>query len=643
MRACIDLMASTLASLARGDAVLPLRTVIRLPDSRDAFAVMPGCAPRAAHARRQDHHRLPGQPRHGVRLASGRRAALRCDNGSLAALLDATSITTIRTAAVSAVATRALARARRRRRSRSSAPACRGTRTSRRCAPCGRSRRCASGAATPSTREVLADVARERFTLDATVAPTARDAVRDAEIVCTARRRRRPSLEGAWLSARHARERRRREHAERARGRRARSSCARGSTSIGASPPSKSRATFSFRSQTGEIAPEHIVAEIGEVLIDRGDGRRDDREITLFKSLGLAVEDLASAAHVYDGSGAHARRRTRGARRSASCGALSRAVARRRSTRRASASRRRRCARRSFGCNVDAPCEIYLKLENLQPIGSFKLRGALNAMRSLDRSSARARRVHGERGQHGAGRGVGRARARRSVHRGHARQRAAHEARRGRAARRRDHAACRTTSGGRRSPITDARASRERSFIPVADRRGDRGQRHDRPRDRRGSAGRDAVLVPFGGGGLVCGIATAVRALAPRARVYGCEGRNGDAAHRRARGRRAGARRAHAPSFVDGIGGRGVLPRCGRSSSTLVDGASSRRSRKSRRAVRLLVERARVVAEGAGATPVAAALSGRVPASRRRSCASSRAATSIRQHSSNCSAQMVRS
>ncbi|MGA7616856.1 MAG: ornithine cyclodeaminase family protein, partial [Thermoanaerobaculia bacterium] len=49
----------------------------------------------------------------------------------------------------------------------------------------------------------------------------------------------------------------------------------------------------------GAITPDHIVAEIGEVLRDPAKGRRDDREITIFKSLGLGIEDLAAAAHAY--------------------------------------------------------------------------------------------------------------------------------------------------------------------------------------------------------------------------------------------------------------------------------------------------------------------------------------------------------
>src|SRR6185437_16034627 len=108
----------------------------------------------------------------------------------------------------------------------------------------------------------------------------------------------------------------------------------------------------------------------------------------------------------------------------------------------------------------------------------------------------------------------------------------------------------------------------------------------------------DAVLVPFGGGGLVSGIATAVRALAPRAKVYGCEVATATPL--------AAAFAAHAPvvvertpSFVDGIGGRGVLPEMWPLVEDLVDGA-------------LTATLDEVGAEGAGAAPVAAALGGRL-------------------------------
>src|SRR5690242_12621350 len=109
MRDCIELMATTLATLARGNAILPLRTVIRIPESRDAFGVMPAYlgSPKTIGAKIVTVY--PGN--HGTHLDAHQGAVLLFDrdNGSLAALLDATPITTIRTAAVSAVATRLLA------------------------------------------------------------------------------------------------------------------------------------------------------------------------------------------------------------------------------------------------------------------------------------------------------------------------------------------------------------------------------------------------------------------------------------------------------------------------------------------------------------------------------------------------------
>jgi threonine dehydratase len=120
----------------------------------------------------------------------------------------------------------------------------------------------------------------------------------------------------------------------------------------------------------------------------------------------------------------------------------------------------------------------------------------------------------------------------------------------------------------------------------------------------------DTVLVPFGGGGLVSGIATAVRALQPNARVYGCEVETSTPLS-------AALTAGHpvvverTPSFVDGIGGRGVLEEMWPIVSDLVSGALVTTLAETRAAIRLLVERTRVVAEGAGAVPVAAALAGR--------------------------------
>jgi threonine dehydratase len=118
-----------------------------------------------------------------------------------------------------------------------------------------------------------------------------------------------------------------------------------------------------------------------------------------------------------------------------------------------------------------------------------------------------------------------------------------------------------------------------------------------------------AVLVPFGGGGLSCGIASAVRALAPGCKVYACEvATSAPLAAALAAGEPVEI--DHVPSFVDGIGGPTVFPEMFALARELLEGSLVVALDDVAAAIRLLVERNRVVAEGAGAAPVAAALSG---------------------------------
>ncbi len=118
----------------------------------------------------------------------------------------------------------------------------------------------------------------------------------------------------------------------------------------------------------------------------------------------------------------------------------------------------------------------------------------------------------------------------------------------------------------------------------------------------------DAVLVPFGGGGLSCGIASALRARAPGCEVYACEV---ETAAPLAASLAAGepVEIEHRPSFVDGIGGPRVFPEMFALARELLDGSLVVGLEAVAAAIRLLVERNRIVAEGAGAVPVAAALS----------------------------------
>src|SRR5919202_2302216 len=110
MSECIDVMAAALAALTRGDAILPLRNVLRLPDGKSAFAVMPGYLGPAKAVGAKVITVFPDN--HGTELDSHQGAVLlfEAEHGSLAAVMDASSITAIRTAAVSGLATRLLAR-----------------------------------------------------------------------------------------------------------------------------------------------------------------------------------------------------------------------------------------------------------------------------------------------------------------------------------------------------------------------------------------------------------------------------------------------------------------------------------------------------------------------------------------------------
>jgi threonine dehydratase len=115
--------------------------------------------------------------------------------------------------------------------------------------------------------------------------------------------------------------------------------------------------------------------------------------------------------------------------------------------------------------------------------------------------------------------------------------------------------------------------------------------------------------VPFGGGGLSCGIAAALAARVPGARVYGCE--VSTAAPLTASLAAGSAQTVdHTPSFVDGIGGRSVLREMWPLASALLAGSRVVTLAETAAAVRLLAERHRVIAEGAGGVALAAALAG---------------------------------
>ena len=307
MAACVPLMAEALKSLARGDAEQPLRSVIRLPGRNGLLGTMPACVGEPLTTGVKvitvfpDNHGTPLDSHQGVVLLFD------SDRGSLLAIIDATSVTEIRTAAASGAATDALARPDARTlgilgsgvQASSHLAAMRAVRPIAKVTVWSRDpKRARAFAASETARHVIAVEAAER----------AQDAVRGADIVCTTTSRRKPVLHGEWLApGAHVN---------------AVGSCIPASRELDTAAVARARvfvrsprigartrrAIFSFRCARAPSRPITSSGEIGEVLLGRAGGRRRE-EITLFKSLGLAIEDLAAAATSTEGRRSPSRHR----------------------------------------------------------------------------------------------------------------------------------------------------------------------------------------------------------------------------------------------------------------------------------------------------------------------------------------------
>jgi len=262
----------------------------------------------------------------------------------------------------------------------------------------------------------------------------------------------------------------------------------------------------------------------------------------------------------------------------------------------------------------EVPGEIWLKLECLQPIGSFKIRGATNAIRRASREEVARGVVTASAGN--MGQGVAWAAREAGVPATVAVPEHAPETKLA-AIERLGARILRVPFDAWWQMIEQSRVEGvEGLFVhPVMD---------DSVMVGNGTIGLeiledlpepDAVLVPVGGGGLVTGIGSAVKQLSPRTRVYTVEP---DTAAPLAASLAAGDPCAveYQPSFVDGAGGRLVLPPMWPLLQEIVDQGFVASLDETAAAVRLLAERASVVAEGAGALAVAAALAGRAGAGR---------------------------
>jgi len=302
MHECIDVMADALRAVAAGEAMLPLRTVLRLPDTPNAFATMPAVLGTGANASlgAKVITVFPGNDATPFDSHIGVVLLFDAAHGALLAIADASSITAIRTAAVSGLATRLLAR------ENSTELAILGAGVLamphldaiRAVRPISRVRVWSrSGTASHSRAQAFAAQARAAHDMAVAVCEDVHTAVHGADIVVTITSSRTPVLKGEWLapgahvnavgaSVSSARE------LDSEAVRRSRFFVDRRESTLAES------GDFLVPRAEGVIDDAHILGELGDLLRGTLPGRTSDNEVTLFKSLGLAIEDLAALRHI---------------------------------------------------------------------------------------------------------------------------------------------------------------------------------------------------------------------------------------------------------------------------------------------------------------------------------------------------------
>lgn len=292
IRDCMDVVGQALAGLARGEGVQPLRAGFLRPDRRGVLAWMPGALAAGEVFGVKILSIVDDPGTLGVDSHQGGVLIFDAADGAPLALLEAGAITAVRTAAVSAVATERLAR----RDARTLAILGAGTQARSHVEAMLEVRpieRVRVWSRDPVKVRAFADEQTARCGVRVEPAADVATALAGADIVCTTTSAREPVLPGALLEpGMHV-------------------------NAVGASVPSwreidteavRRSALFTDRRESleneageyrlaleeGAIGPDHLRAELGEVLIGAHSGRRSESEITLFRSLGLAVEDLAA-------------------------------------------------------------------------------------------------------------------------------------------------------------------------------------------------------------------------------------------------------------------------------------------------------------------------------------------------------------
>ena len=305
MRACMDALADAFRAYSSGKSVQPLRTMMKVPATDDILASMPGYDGASQSLAVKLITVFHDAAEAGFDSHQGLLVLFSAEHGNPLAIMDAIEITAVRTAAASGVATEALAN------EDASTLAILGAGVQARSHfyAMNEARHIESVRIWNRSRhgaEVLAVQLSQRGGSAVTVTDTAEAAVSGADLICTVTAASEPILKGEWIQpGAHV-------------------------NAVGSSTPSKreldtdavvrsrlfvdSRESamneagdFLIPKSEGAVGDDHIVGEIGEFLSGKVRGRQNRDEITLFKSLGMAVEDVAAAHLIYERANAEHR------------------------------------------------------------------------------------------------------------------------------------------------------------------------------------------------------------------------------------------------------------------------------------------------------------------------------------------------
>ncbi len=298
MRECISVMEAALRALAQEKAVQPLRTKMWLPEKFGLLGMMPSYLSEPKALGIKVISIFPHNQSSQFDSHQGAVLLFDAEHGQLLAMMDASSITAIRTAAVSGLATRLLAR------DDASDLALLGSGVQAQThleamLSVRQFKRIRIWSRNFENTKKMAERASQRHKISIETMKTAREAVEGADVICTVTASAQPVLMGDWVSpGAHV-------------------------NAVGSSLPSareldtkallisklfvdrrestlNEAGDFLTPKQEGALGDDHIRGEIGEILINRIKGRTSNQEITLFKSLGLAVEDVAAARYLYE-------------------------------------------------------------------------------------------------------------------------------------------------------------------------------------------------------------------------------------------------------------------------------------------------------------------------------------------------------